>query len=136
MRHGDISNKPTPNILVRMDSTIFKEIPKDNVINKLRNVVGLKPTTSLGFQPQALSLLSHIAYRTDYNLTLVHVTGEDTDLQNKEKLLNDTLLDIKVITTSRDTLETLLSYMECIFIDNSCYRDKVYSLEEAIRLIK
>ena len=136
MRHGDISNKPTPTILVRMDNTIFQDVVKEGVINKLRSKVGLKPTTFLDLKPNAISFLSHIAHRTDYNISLIFIEGEDTKLVEKERILQDTILDLNVVTISRSALEVLVGYMECTLVDNKCHRDKVYSLEEAIYLYR
>lgn len=136
MKNGDISNKPTPTILVRMDETIFQELPKDTMVNKLRKVVGLKPTTFLTLIPKACSFLSHVAYRTDKNLNLVYIREEDKHLDLKEKVLEEFLLDLNILVLSREELEVLLDYMEANLVDKNCYRDRIYTLDEAIYLFK
>ena len=136
MKNGDISNKPTPTILVRMDETIFQELPKDTMVNKLRQVVGLKPTTFLTLIPKACSFLSHVAYRTDKNLNLVYIREEDKHLDLKEKVLEEFLLSLNVLVISRIELEVLLDYMEANLVDKNCYRDRIYTLDEAIYLFK
>ena len=136
MKNGDISNKPTPTILVRMDETIFQELPKDTMVNKIRKVVGLKPTTFLTLIPKACSFLSHVAYRTDKNLNLVYIREEDKHLDLKEKVLEEFLLSLNVLVISRIELEVLLDYMEANLVDKNCYRDRIYTLDEAIYLFK
>lgn len=136
MKNGDISNKPTPTILVRMDETIFQELPKDTMVNKIRKVVGLKPTTFLTLIPKACSFLSHVAYRTDKNLNLVYIKDEDKHLDLKEKVLEEFLLSLNVLVISRIELEVLLDYMEANLVDKNCYRDRIYTLDEAIYLFK
>lgn len=136
MKNGDISNKPTPTILVRMDETIFQELPKDTMVNKIRKVVGLKPTTFLTLIPKACSFLSHVAYRTDKNLNLVYIREEDKHLDLKEKVLEEFLLDLNILILSREELEVLLDYMEANLVDKNCCRDRIYTLDEAIYLFK
>lgn len=136
MKNGDISNKPTPTILVRMDETIFQELPKDTMVNKLRQVVGLKPTTFLTLIPKACAFLSHVAYRTDKNINLVYIKDEDKHLDLKEKVLEEFLLSLNVLVISRIELEVLLDYMEANLVDKNCYRDRIYTLDEAIYLFK
>lgn len=136
MKNGDISNKPTPTILVRMDETIFQELPKDTMVNKIRKVVGLKPTTFLTLIPKACSFLSHVAYRTDKNLNLVYIREEDKHLDLKEKVLEEFLLDLNILVLSREELEVLLDYMEANLVDKNCCRERIYTLDEAIYLFK
>ncbi len=136
MKNGDISNKPTPTILVRMDETIFQELPKDTMVNKIRKVVGLKPTTFLTLIPKACSFLSHVAYRTDKNINLVYIREEDKHLDLKEKVLEEFLLDLNILILSREELEVLLDYMEANLVDKNCCRDRIYTLDEAIYLFK
>ena len=136
MKNGDISNKPTPTILVRMDETIFQELPKDTLVNKIRKVVGLKPTTFLTLIPKACSFLSHVAYRTDKNLNLVYIREEDKHLDLKEKVLEEFLLDLNILVLSREELEVLLDYMEANLVDKNCCRERIYTLDEAIYLFK
>lgn len=136
MKNGDISNKPTPTILVRMDETIFQELPKDTMVNKIRKVVGLKPTTFLTLIPKACSFLSHVAYRTDKNINLVYIREEDKHLDLKEKVLEEFLLDLNILVLSREELEVLLDYMEANLVDKNCCRDRIYTLDEAIYLFK
>ena len=136
MKNGDISNKPTPTILVRMDETIFQELPKDTMVNKIRKVVGLKPTTFLTLIPKACSFLSHVAYRTDKNINLVYIREEDKHLDLKETVLEEFLLDLNILILSREELEVLLDYMEANLVDKNCCRDRIYTLDEAIYLFK
>lgn len=130
MRNGNISNKPTPTILVRMDSTMFQELPRETLKEKLLYKFGKRPKYRL-IRPMA-SFLNFVAVNTDYNVNLVFL-DTDKDSKMKEEILDKQVLNnFNILDLTQEMLDGLLDYTECFLVSDNCYRDKVYSLSEAI----
>lgn len=136
MKHGTISNRTTPRILIRMNDTMFNKVPKPSIINKVKYTLGLPLTTEYQIKWATLHFIERMIMERDYNLHLVYLQDEDEGYSDKETLLNQSTLTHLNILVYKDTepLFNLLNIPNTYLVDTNCVRDKIYTLEEAIHL--
>lgn len=137
MKGGNISNKVVPRVLVRMNDTIFEQVPKENMLNKLRTKLGLSPSTEYRIKSEAVYFLDTLVTSCDYNVHLVYVQNEDKDYEDKVNLINDNFLVGLNILTYKNIIP-VYNYIKTpstILVDTNCTRGNIYTLNEAINLL-
>lgn len=138
MRGGDLSNRIVPRVIIRMNETLFEQVPVDNMFNRLKSKLGLTVSTKYQVRQEALYFLDKLIVRSNYNVHLIFIHGEDKDYEEKVRVIKeDTLIEVNILTyNTKIILDRYLDTCNTFLVDTDCYRNNIYTLEEAIQIFR